>query len=110
MVPEVGLEPTRCYPLDFESSASAIPPLRHVRNINYYTQTLQSCQYTFTNYFLLPNLQNYSLFNRFIFRVYLTLLLQLSFDTPTTVVYNIYTYIHNYDSTYKIIVNTHLGT
>ncbi len=51
MVPEVGLEPTRCYPLDFESSASAIPPLRHVRNINYYTQTLQSCQYTFTNYF-----------------------------------------------------------
>ena len=30
MVPEVGLEPTRCYPLDFESSASAIPPLRRI--------------------------------------------------------------------------------
>lgn len=30
VVPEVGLEPTRCYPLDFESSASAIPPLRHI--------------------------------------------------------------------------------
>ncbi len=30
MVPEKGLEPPRCYPPDFESGASAIPPLRHV--------------------------------------------------------------------------------
>lgn len=28
MVPEKGLEPPRCYPPDFESGASAIPPLR----------------------------------------------------------------------------------
>ena len=33
LVPEVGLEPTRCYPLDFESSASAIPPLRRLGTI-----------------------------------------------------------------------------
>ena len=28
LVPEKGLEPPRCYPPDFESGASAIPPLR----------------------------------------------------------------------------------
>ena len=30
MVPETGLEPVWLKPLDFESSASAIPPLRHI--------------------------------------------------------------------------------
>jgi hypothetical protein len=29
MVPKVGLEPTHLSILDFESSASTIPPLRH---------------------------------------------------------------------------------
>lgn len=47
MLPLAGLEPARCYPLDFESSASAIPPLRRVRNNDYYTQTLQTCQHIF---------------------------------------------------------------
>lgn len=42
MVPEVGLEPTHTQGIpDFESSASAIPPLRHIfkenRQVNFVT-------------------------------------------------------------------------